>query len=96
MIVHVVLVKWHEWITAAQIEEVRSAFLGLTSKVPGISGAYWGESLPGGSEGFRHGVVVLAQSPEAMDAYRAHPDHQKLSQMLGTRAARMTGENLQA
>jgi hypothetical protein len=96
VIIHVVLIAWKPWATAQQIDEVKATFEGLAAKIPGIKGAYWGASLPGGSEGFKHGVVVLADDQAALDAYHAHPDHQQLTTLIHGSASRMLGENLQA
>lgn len=94
MIVHVVLVAWKPWTTPEQIAEIQASFQGLAAKVPGIVAAYWGESLPGGSDGFRHGVVVVANDQAALDAYHSHPDHQQLTALIRSSSTRMLGENL--
>lgn len=96
MIVHVVLVRWKEWASRDQIAEAKGAFRSLTSQVPGISGAYWGSTIRGASDGFDVGVVVLAETPAALDAYRAHPDHAKLTSMIGVLSTQVVGANLEA
>ncbi len=96
VIIHVVLVAWKHSTTADEIARAKATFLGLASKVPGITGAYWGESMPGGTDGFMHGVVVLADSTSALDAYHNHPDHQQLHAMIRSMSSRMVGENIQA
>ncbi len=96
MIIHVALISWREWTTAEQIAEAKATFLALTSKIPGITGAYWGETMPGVSNGFKNGVVVLADSPATLEAYHAHPDHHKLTAIIGARASRMSGADLRA
>ncbi len=96
MIIHVVLVAWKHSTTPEQIAEAKATFLGLASKVPGITGAYWGENMPGGTDGFKNGVVVLADSTATLDAYHAHPDHERLHAMIRAMSSRMIGENIQA
>ena len=96
MIVHVVLVAWKPWTTPEQIAEIQAAFQALAAKIPGITAAYWGEALPGGSDGFRHGVVVVANDPAALDAYHVHPDHARLAAVIRSSSTRMLGENLRA
>ncbi len=96
MIVHVVLVRWKESTTPSQASEAKTTFLNLVSKISGLTGAYWGESEKGSSDGFAHGVVVMAEDPAALEAYHAHPDHHHLSTLIGTLASNLSGANLQA
>ena len=96
MLVHVVLVTWKEWASRDQIEEAKGAFRALTAQIPGISGAYWGSTIKGAADGFDVGVVVLADSAAALDAYHAHPDHAKLTSKIGVLATQVVGANLEA
>jgi hypothetical protein len=94
VLVHVLLVKWNRHATAASIDEARSRFLDLASKVPGIEGAHWGTTGGGRSEEYDAGVVLLARDRTAFDAYLRHPDHAPLAAAMNRIVSKFAAANL--
>lgn len=82
MQVHIALYKWK---TSAKKEAIQQAMEGikaLQDKVPGIVRISWGENTSKYSEGYTHVILVRGKDQSAIDAYRAHPDHQKVSEQI--------------
>jgi len=75
---HIVLYKFKETTTQAQIDEVSAEFKGLPGKIPGIVGFEAGTNVSpeGKSEGFTHAFVVSFATEKDRDAYIVHPAHQ--------------------
>lgn len=82
---HVVLFKYVEGISAADLDSINQAFSELQHKIPGITAFERGtnNSPEGLSEGFTHGYIVTFESEEARDAYLPHPAHKEFVEMLG-------------
>ena len=75
---HIVLYKFKDTLTTAQVDEVITAFKALPSKVPGIIGFEAGTNVSkeGKSDGLTHSFVVTFASVADLDTYLAHPAHQ--------------------
>src|SRR5688572_26276573 len=75
MFVHIALFKWKsgtdERSIAAALKEVEA----LKDKIPGLLEISTGQNTSKYGEGYTHVVLVRAKTPEAIDAYRKHPDH---------------------
>lgn len=84
---HIVLYKFKDSLTKAQVDEVINAFNALPSKVPGIIGYEAGTNVSkeGKSEGLTHSFVLTFKSMEDLDAYIAHPAHQAYVDIVKTR-----------
>lgn len=82
---HVVLFRYKEGISAADLDQINKAFSDLQNKVPGITAFERGtnNSPEGLSDGFTHGYIVTFESEEARDAYLPHPAHLEFVKMLG-------------
>lgn len=74
---HVVMYKFKEECTPAQIEEVVAAFGGLPKKVDTIIGYEHGTnvSMEGKSEGLTHCFVVTFRDEAGLGTYLKHPAH---------------------
>jgi len=74
---HVVLYKFKDDQTPAQVQEVVEAFAGLPKKVNSIIGFEAGTNVSkeGKSEGFTHAFVVTFKSEADLAAYLVHPAH---------------------
>ncbi len=74
---HIVMYKFKETTTPAQIAEVVEAFKGLPSKIPGVVGFEHGTNISpeGKSEGFTHSFMVTFPDEAARDGYLVHPAH---------------------
>lgn len=82
---HVVLFKFKETVTEAQVAEVVEAFAALPSKIDAIKGFEWGTDVgvENKSEGFTHGFIVTFDSTEGRDAYLPHPAHKEFGKIVG-------------
>lgn len=74
---HVVMYKFKETTTPAQLQEVVEAFSGLPKKVDTIIGFEAGTNVSkeGKSEGFTHVFVVTFKDEAGLATYLKHPAH---------------------
>jgi len=82
MYIHIAIFRWK---SAASLNEVETALNGikmLESKIEGIESIRWGRNESKRSEGYTHVVVVTANSKDAIQAYRVHPDHVKWATVI--------------
>lgn len=82
---HVVVFKYKETATSAQIEEVTAAFKALKTKIPGIITFEYGinNSPENLNKGFTHVYLLTFKDAAARDAYLPHPEHKKFGELLG-------------
>ena len=75
---HIVLYKFKDDATPAQVQEVVDAFAALPKKIDGIVAFEQGTNVSpeGKSEGLTHVFVVSFADEKARDAYLTHPAHQ--------------------
>jgi hypothetical protein len=85
MLRHVVLFKFKDSATPAQVKEVEDAFRALPSKIKEIKSLEWGtnNSPEGLSQGFTHIFFVTFDSEEGRAIYLPHPDHKAFGKVLG-------------
>lgn len=81
---HVVLFKFKEGTTEAQMGDVEAAFAALPGKIPEIKGFEWGtnNSPEGLDKGFTHCFFLSFDSEEGRAAYLPHPDHKAFGAVL--------------
>ncbi|WP_419214173.1 Dabb family protein [Maribacter sp. X9] len=81
---HVVLFKFKEGTTKAQMKEVEDAFSALPSKIEQIKGYEWGlnNSPEGLEKGFTHAFFLTFESEEDRAIYLPHPDHKAFGAVL--------------
>ncbi len=74
---HVVMYKFKDTTTPAQVQEVVAAFAGLPKKIDTIIGFEHGTnvSMEGKSEGFTHVFVVTFKDEAGRETYLKHPAH---------------------
>ena len=74
---HIVMYKFKDDVTPAQLKEVIDAFAGLPKKIDAIIGFEHGTNVSkeGKSDGFTHVFVVTFKNEADRDAYIAHPAH---------------------
>lgn len=82
---HVVLFKFKETSTAADIKKVEDAFRALPSKISAIKSLEWGtnNSPENLAQGFTHCFLVTFASEKDREIYLPHPDHQAFGKVLG-------------
>jgi hypothetical protein len=85
MLRHVVLLKFNEGTSAADIRRAENAFCALPSKVDAIHDFEWGTdvSIENLQRGFTHCFVVTFLSEADRAKYLPHPAHRELSELLG-------------
>ena len=85
MLRHVVLFKFKDSSTPAQVKEVEDAFLALPSKIKEIKSLEWGtnNSPENLNQGYTHCFFVTFDSEEDRAAYLPHPDHKAFGAILG-------------
>jgi lysophospholipase L1-like esterase len=76
---HVVLFKFKDASTPADVERIVSAFRGLPAKISEIDGFEWGTDVSpeGKAQGFTHCFLVTFKTAADRDAYLPHPAHQE-------------------
>lgn len=81
---HVVLFKFKENTSKADITKVEKAFSALPSKIPQIAGYEWGinNSPEGLNKGLTHCFFVTFQSEEDRAIYLPHPAHKAFVEVL--------------
>ncbi len=84
---HVVLFKFKETVTAAQVQEVADAFAALPAKIPEIIDFEWGTdmSVEKRSEGFTHCFFVTFKDEKGRETYLPHPAHKDFGALVGPR-----------
>lgn len=82
---HVVVFKYAEDATDAQIKEITDAFRALKDKIPGITDFEYGvnNSPEGLNQGFTHVYLLTFENEAARDAYLPHPEHDAFGKLLG-------------
>ena len=80
--VHIAIFKWKEGTEEAKIDKALDVVRDLRLKVSGIKDIMCGRNYHPASKGFTHGVVVIADSREALEAYRHHPDHMVVAPLI--------------
>ncbi|HPH47347.1 MAG TPA: Dabb family protein [Chryseolinea sp.] len=82
---HIVIFKYKEKTTPAQIEEVTQAFKALKGKIPGIVSFEYGvnNSPENLNKGFTHAYLLTFKDVASRDAYLPHPEHNKFGELLG-------------
>lgn len=82
---HVVLFKFKESATEADIKSVEDAFMALPGKIPEIKDLEWGtnNSPEGLAKDFTHCFFLTFASEEDRAVYLPHPDHKAFGAILG-------------
>ena len=82
---HVVLFKFKETSTAADVERIVAAFRGLPARIPEIRDFEWGTDVSpeGKSQGFTHCFLVTFATAADRDAYLPHAAHQEFVAIVG-------------
>ena len=81
---HVVLFKFKDTSSAADIKKVEDAFRALPGKLPMIKSFEWGKnnSPENLNQGLTHCFLVTFSSEKDRDAYLPHPEHQAFVEIL--------------
>ncbi|RPD43622.1 Dabb family protein [Paracnuella aquatica] len=81
---HVVLFKFKETSSAADVKKVEDAFRALPSKIKEVRGFEWGtnNSPEGLAQGFTHCFFVSFASEKDREVYLPHPAHAAFVEVL--------------
>ena len=82
---HIVLFKFKDKATAAQIKEVEAAFRKLPTQIKEIKGFEWGtnNSPEGLDQGLTHAFFLTFDSEADRAVYLPHPAHKAFGKILG-------------
>jgi uncharacterized cupredoxin-like copper-binding protein len=82
---HVVIFKFKDSATPAQVKEVEQAFSALPSKIPTIIDYEWGTNVSPENlaQGYTHCFLVTFKNAADRDAYLPHPAHKEFGKVLG-------------
>jgi Stress responsive A/B Barrel Domain len=85
MLRHVVMFKFKDGTTPAQIKSVEDAFRALPTKIKEIKGFEWGinNSPENLAQGFTHCFFLSFDSEKGREIYLPHPDHKAFGAVLG-------------
>ncbi len=75
MFVHIALFKWKQGVNRDEITTALQEVETLEDKIDGVTEITTGQNTSRYSEGYTDVVLVRADTQEAVDAYRNHPDH---------------------
>ena len=81
---HVVLFKFKDDATPAQVQQIEAAFRALPEQITAIHAFEWGTdaSVEGLAQGFTHCFFVTFKSEADRDAYLPHPAHRAFGAVL--------------
>lgn len=81
---HVVMFKFKDSATPAQVEAVEKAFGELPSKIDTITAYEWGtsESVEGKNDGLTHCFFVTFKDKAGLETYIPHPAHVAFKEIL--------------
>lgn len=81
---HVVMFKFKDSATPAQVEAVEKAFAELPSKIDTIVAYEWGtsESVEGKNDGLTHCFFVTFKDKAGLETYIPHPAHVAFKEVL--------------
>lgn len=81
---HVVLFRFNDDTTPAQVQAIEEAFRALPGKIDVIQDFEWGTdvSVEGKADGYTHCFFVTFGDEAGRDAYLPHPDHKAFGSLL--------------
>lgn len=82
MITHIAIYKFKDSVTEEEIDSALLEVKSLKDKIDGLDNILVGKNYNKWNEGYTHAIVVLAENQEALNAYRAHSDHEKVAKIL--------------
>jgi len=82
---HVVLFRFKDTSSPADVERIVAAFRGLPARIREIAGFEWGTDVSpeGKAQGFTHCFLVTFKSEADRDAYLPHPAHKEFVGIVG-------------
>lgn len=89
---HVVLFKFKDSSSPADVKKVEDAFAALPDKLPQIKAYEWGKnnSPENLNQGLTHCFILTFNSEKDRDEYLVHPDHKAFGKVLGPHLDKVT------
>lgn len=85
MVDHVVLFTVRDDVSREDVQDLISSLNALKESVPGVVDLSVGENFSERSGGYTHGLVVRLQTPDDLQGYMKHPEHQAVVEKLDRR-----------
>ena len=84
MIRHLLLIKFKESATQAELEHVKSMFALIPERITGIDSVEWGlnNSPENLNRGYTHAVLMTFADEAARERYLPHPEHEALKEFF--------------
>jgi stress responsive alpha/beta barrel protein len=82
MYIHTFLFQWKAGVSAANKERAAKNIRAFQGQIPGLLETSYNANQSARSQGFSHGGVMKFKDAAALEAYFAHPVHQKLVEWL--------------
>jgi stress responsive alpha/beta barrel protein len=82
MVIHTFAFRWKPNVTADEKQRVRTEILALQGQIPGLLETHVGENFSPRSQGYEFVGSMRFPNRAALEAYNAHPVHQKLLSWL--------------
>lgn len=80
--VHIAIYKWKQGAPVEEIEKAIERLRGMANDVPGVRLITWGRNTNKWAEGFTHAILILADTPDDIEKYRAHPLHKEVADYI--------------
>ena len=80
MIEHIVLIRWMETTSEETIDKALVELRQMKDKIPGIIDLTCGANFSARAKRYKHGLVARFKDRAALEAYLAHPEHQRVVQ----------------
>ncbi len=89
---HVVMFKFSESATPANIHQIEAAFVALPQKIKEVKSLEWGTNCSPEkmNQGLTHCFILTFASDKDRDAYLVHPAHKAFGKSLGTDVEKVT------
>lgn len=81
-VVHVALFKWKEGTSRDDVEQALQLVRSVADRVEGVREIYCGKNTSRWGKDFTDAVVVIADSSEALEAYRVDPVHKQAAEAI--------------
>jgi hypothetical protein len=81
MNVHVAIYEWKMGTPNELVEKLLIGIADIEKSLPAVQ-IFVGENTSKYGEGYTHAIVVVGASQTDIDAYRTHPDHERLAKEI--------------
>ena len=82
MYVHIAIYKWKPDALRDDIDGALAKVRSVTDRVAGLKAIYCGVNTSKWNQGFMDGIVVIGETQEAIDAYRADDVHEEAARLI--------------